>query len=98
MTESIDTAPKDGTKILCICSDGKTRYCWWFGCNDVDGSWMTEEVAEPVAWYTAKRLPARLKEQALKAATEMADCMKAGFVPKRSDLDAIRRALESLPS
>jgi hypothetical protein len=38
-----------------------------------------------------------LKEQALKAVNEMSDCMSAGFVPKRSDLDAIRRALEALP-
>jgi hypothetical protein len=41
--------------------------------------------------------PPSLKEQALKAVNEMSDCMSAGFVPKRSDLDAIRRALEALP-
>jgi hypothetical protein len=41
--------------------------------------------------------PPSLKKQALKAVNEMSDCMSAGFVPKRSDLDAIRRALEALP-
>ena len=41
--------------------------------------------------------PPSLKEQALKTVDEMSDCMSAGFVPKRSDLDAIRRALEALP-
>ena len=41
--------------------------------------------------------PPSLKEQALKTVNEMSDCMSAGFVPKRSDLDAIRRALEALP-
>ena len=41
--------------------------------------------------------PLSLKELALKTVNEMSDCMSAGFVPKRSDLDAIRRALEALP-
>lgn len=95
MTESIDTAPKDGTKILCICSDGKTRYCWWFGCSDVDGFWMTTEAAEPVAWYAQKRpLPSSLKEQALEALKHAEE----GWRPVPSDCEIIRRALESLPS
>lgn len=87
MTEHIATAPKDGTKIPCVCSDGKTRYCWWFGCSDVDGCWMTEGVAEPVAWYTVKRLPPSLKDQALLLCDDYID-------PE----GIIRRALESLPS
>lgn len=95
MTESIDTAPKDGTKILCICSDGKTRYCWWFGCNDVDGCWMTEETAEPVAWYATKRLSLSLKEQALKALDEM-NAPLGNVTASRCDI--IRRAIESLPN
>lgn len=41
--------------------------------------------------------PPSLKQQALKTVSEMAACMKAGFVPKRSDLDTIRSALEQLP-
>lgn len=40
--------------------------------------------------------PKSSKEQALEAIAEMADCMKAGLVPKRSDLDIIRKALETL--
>lgn len=39
--------------------------------------------------------PKSSKEPALEAIAEMADCMKAGLVPKRSDLDTIRRALLS---
>lgn len=96
MTEHIATAPKDGTKILCVCSDGKTRYCWWFGCSDVDGCWMTEGVAEPVAWYTVKRLQPSLKEQALEA---MGRCdSKMWCEEMEIDLAIIRTALESLPS
>ena len=95
MTEHITTAPKDGTKILCVCSDGKTRYCWWFGCNDVDGCWMTEEVAEPVAWYATKRLSPSLKEQALQELDLLkgdANVHGLGF-----DAPAIRQALNQLP-
>jgi len=94
MTEHIATAPKDGTKILCICSDGKTRYCWWFGCSDVDGYWMTEEVAEPVSWYTVKRLPPSLKKQAC----ALLDVVEKSIDSCSSwDFSIIRRALESLP-
>lgn len=95
MTEHIATAPKDGTKILCICSDGKTRYCWWFGCDDVDGCWMTEEVAEPVTWYATKCLPPSLKEEALEeldAAILRGDCFSTSIAK-----DIIRRALKSIP-
>ncbi len=46
----------------------------------------------------AQPKPPSLKQQALKAVNEMSDCMSAGFVPKRSDLDTIRRALEALPN
>ena len=95
MIEHIATAPKDGTKILCVCSDGKTRYCWWFGCSDVDGRWMTEEVAEPVAWHTVKRLPPSLKEQALEALDQADKGLNESEWQQRSD--TIRRALESLP-
>ena len=42
--------------------------------------------------------PPSLKEQALKTVKEMSDCMSAGFVPKRSDLDTILRAIEALPN
>jgi hypothetical protein len=42
--------------------------------------------------------PPSLKEQAHDAVNEISDCMSAGFVPKRSDLDVIRRALEALPN
>ena len=42
--------------------------------------------------------PTRLKEQALNTLDEMSNCMGAGFIPKRSDLDTIRRALEALPN
>jgi hypothetical protein len=42
--------------------------------------------------------PPTLKEQALKTVDEMSDCMSAGFIPKRSDLDAIRFVLEALPN
>jgi hypothetical protein len=42
--------------------------------------------------------PPTLKEQALKTVDEMSFCMSAGFIPKRSSLDAIRRALEALPN
>lgn len=94
MTEHIATAPKDGTKILCVCSDGKTRYCWWFGCSDVDGCWMTEEVAEPVAWYTVKRLPPSLKELNLKHLEVME--RDGHYLPEI--IADLRRAIESLPS
>jgi hypothetical protein len=47
---------------------------------------------------TRRPKPPSLKEQALKTVNEMSDCMIAGFVPKRSDLDTIRRALEALPN
>ena len=40
--------------------------------------------------------PPSLKEEALNTLDEMSDCMRAGFIPKRSDLDTIRRALEQL--
>jgi len=90
MTEHIATAPKDGTKILCICSDGKTRYCWWFGCDDVDGCWMTEEVAEPVTWYATKCLPPSLKEQALAVLDDASNRLDAAHE------NIIRRALEQL--
>ena len=40
--------------------------------------------------------PTSLKEEALNTLDEMSDCMRAGFIPKRSDLDTIRRALEQL--
>lgn len=97
MTEFIDTAPKDGTKILCICSDGKTRYCWWFGCSDVDGFWMTAEAAEPVAWHAQKRpLPSSLKEQALKVLNQADKGLMTEFEWQQC-CDTIRRALESLP-
>jgi hypothetical protein len=100
MTEDITTAPKDGTKILCICSDGKTRYCWWFGCSDVDGCWMTEEVAEPVAWYRTRRLPPSLKEQALKALKYAPgpDYPNPITLLTADEHALIRRALESLPN
>ena len=102
MTEHIATAPKDGTKILCVCSDGKTRYCWWFGCSDVDGCWMTEGVAEPVAWYPVKRLPPSLKEQALETLRSMQiePCWINGIntnAELMSKYDIIRRALEAVP-
>ena len=100
MTEHIATAPKDGTKILCICSDGKTRYCWWFGCSDVDGCWMTEEVAEPVTWYATKCLPPRLKEQALKMLAPLSGPVMLGTPEYRlyePQVELIRRALEQLP-
>ena len=42
--------------------------------------------------------PPSLKEQAHDAVNEISDCMSAGFVPKRSNLDVIRRALEALPN
>ena len=35
-----------------------------------------------------------LVRRALETLDEMSDCMRAGFIPKRSDLDTIRRALE----
>ena len=40
--------------------------------------------------------PPSLAEQALDAAEDMSDCMNDGFVPNRSSLDTIRRALERL--
>ena len=47
--------------------------------------------------YAARRpKPPSLAEQGFNAAQEMSDCMSHGFVPKRSDLDTIRRALERL--
>ena len=42
--------------------------------------------------------PPSLKEQALNTLDGMSGCMRAGFIPKRSDLDTIRRALEQLPN
>ena len=98
MIESINTAPKDGTKILCDCSDGKKRYCWWFGCSDVDGFWMTEEEAEPVSWYPAKGLSPSLKEQALQvlANADGADHPVVITVLNADQHALIRRALEAL--
>lgn len=40
--------------------------------------------------------PPSLAEQAFDAAKEMYDCMNNAFVPNRSSLDTIRRALERL--
>lgn len=93
MTEDITTAPKDGTKILCICSDGEKRYCWWVGCSSVEGFWMTEEEVEPVSWFKDKHLPPSLKEQALEALKHAEE----GWRPIPDDCALIRRALESLP-
>ena len=96
MTEHIATAPKDGTKILCICSDGKTRYCWWFGCSDVDGFWMTEEAAEPVTWYPQKGLPLSLAEEALVAWKTEDDAWPVKSQEKGKRFAIVRRALERL--
>lgn len=93
MAESINTAPKDGTKILCDCSDGKKRYCWWFGCSDVDGFFMTQEAAEPVAWYPDKSLPPSLKEQALAVVENSEICDHLSI----EHAAILRRALEALP-
>ena len=40
--------------------------------------------------------PPSLKEESLNTLDQMSNCMGAGFIPKRSDLDTIRRALEAL--
>jgi hypothetical protein len=64
----------------------------------IDRKWFADPKFRLAELHNARRpKPPSLKEQALKAVNEMSDCMSAGFVPKRSDLDAIRRALEALP-
>ena len=56
MHEPISTAPKDGTRILALCADGITKYCWWVGCNEYEGFWMTEQECCPLTWNPDKRL------------------------------------------
>ena len=66
-----------------------------------------QELEACCEWFTSKGYtvplraarrpkPPSLKEQALKTVDKMSDCMSAGFIPKRSDLDTIRHALEQL--
>jgi hypothetical protein len=62
-----------------------------------------EACCSEVSWFTADLLrgarrpkPPSLREQALNTLDGMSGCMRAGFIPKRSDLDTIRRALEQL--
>ena len=66
--------------------------CEWTRCPDTMhlGSSDLRAARRP-------KLPS-LKEQALKTVNEMSDCMSAGFVPKRSDLDTILRAIKALPN
>ena len=66
----------------------------WLDCNALNEPHLKiTSVGESLK--EAMRLKSS-KEQALEAIAKMADCMKAGLVPKRSDLDIIRKALETL--
>ena len=62
------------------------------------GDGRRENLSQVIALRAARRpKPPSLKEQALNTLDEMSNCMGAGFIPKRSDLDTIRRALEAPP-
>jgi hypothetical protein len=68
---------------------------------EADCEWLTGQSLHLDGSYlrAARRPePPSLKEQALKTVDKMSDCMSAGFVPMRRDLDTIRRALEALPN
>jgi hypothetical protein len=70
--------------------------CEWFQEFYKTESWVDLDLR---TFRAARRpKPPSLKEQALKTVDKMSDCMSAGFVPMRRDLDTIRKALEALPN
>ncbi len=73
-----------------------TQDATWLDLNSLDTPHL--KITPIGETLIAAMRPKSSKEQALEAIAEMADCMKAGLVPKRSDLDIIRSALEELPN
>jgi flavin-dependent dehydrogenase len=59
----------------------------------VNGSYVSGGVLRAIR----RPKPPSDKEMALKTVDKMSDCMSAGFVPMRRDLETIRKVLEALP-
>ena len=94
MTEAHDQPPGPDARVIA------TKAAQWGADQELDANckWLAVESIEASQdLRTARRPePPSLKEQALNTLDGMSDCMGAGFIPKRSDLDTIRRALEAL--